>query len=104
MRKTLRITFGSSARLRSKRVRCYNGGVMANKIYPRLSYTVQGVLMDVFREFHVLEISEKWWERAFLIALREWEIEAQSQVEYASFYNGLRMGRSIIVSSTTCTT
>ena len=69
---------------------------MAKMIYPKLSYAVQGALMDVFRELRPLELSEEGWERALMMALQDRGIEAKHQVEYALFYKGQRVGRFFI--------
>jgi GxxExxY protein len=65
-------------------------------IYPGLSYSVQGALYAVYNELHHLEISEKGWESALLIALAERDVSAQRQVEYELCYKGYRIGRFFI--------
>jgi len=41
---------------------------MTKLIYPELSYIVQGAFYDVYNELCYLELSEKAWEHALLIA------------------------------------
>jgi GxxExxY protein len=65
-------------------------------IYPELSYIVQGALFNVYNELCYLELSEKAWENALLIALTERGVSAQQQVEYALHYKGYRIGRFFV--------
>ncbi|HFD38996.1 MAG TPA: GxxExxY protein [Anaerolineae bacterium] len=64
---------------------------MAKIIYPELSYNVQGALYDVYNALRYLELSEKGWENALMIALAEREIPARQQAEYELRYKGYRL-------------
>lgn len=66
---------------------------MAKLIYPELSYNIQGACYDVYNELRYLELSEKGWESALLIALEERGVSAGRQVEYELRYKGYRIGR-----------
>lgn len=69
---------------------------MAELIYPKLSYTVQGTLYDVYNELCYLKLSEEGWEKALLIALAERSVPAKQQVEYELRYKGYRVGRFFV--------
>lgn len=66
---------------------------MTEILYPELSYQVQGACYAIHNELRYLALSEKGWESALLIALRERDITAQRQVEYELRYKGYRIGR-----------
>ncbi len=69
---------------------------MTEIIYPELSYVVQGAFYAVYNELRHLELSERAWESALLIALAERRVPAQPQVEYALHYKGYRIGRFFV--------
>ena len=69
---------------------------MTRLIYPELSYNVQGGLYDVYNELRHLELSEKGWENALLIALEERDTSTQRQAEYELRYKGYRIGRFFV--------
>lgn len=66
---------------------------MAEIIYREFSYAVQGALFEVHNELRHLRLSEAGWENALLVALANRGIPAESQVEYALYYKGYRVGR-----------
>jgi GxxExxY protein len=66
---------------------------MVELIHPELSYNVQGACYDVYNELRYLELSEKAWENALMIALEERGVSARRQVEYELRYKGYRIGR-----------
>jgi GxxExxY protein len=69
---------------------------MAQIIYPKLSYEVQGAFYDVYNELRFVELSEEGWENALLIALEQRGISAERQVEYELRYRGYRIGRFFV--------
>lgn len=66
---------------------------MTEILYPELSYQVQGAFYAIHNELRYLELSEKGWENALMIALAERNIAAQRQVEYELLYKAYRIGR-----------
>lgn len=69
---------------------------MTELIYPELSYVAQGALYDVYNELRHLELSEKGWESALMIALTGRGASAERQVEYELRYKGYRIGRFFV--------
>jgi GxxExxY protein len=69
---------------------------LAELIFPKLSYSVQGAFYEVYNELHNLGLSEAGWESALLFALEDKEIPAQQQVEHELHYKGYRIGRFFV--------
>lgn len=70
--------------------------VMAEIIYPELSYAVQGAFYDVYNALRHLDLSEHGWESALEIALVERGIVVERQVEFELRYKGYRIGRFFV--------
>ncbi|MBS1253427.1 MAG: hypothetical protein MAG451_02476 [Anaerolineales bacterium] len=69
---------------------------MTELIYSDLTYEVRGAIFDVYNELHHLDLSEKGWENALEIALKERGMHVQRQVEYELRYKGYRIGRFFV--------
>lgn len=69
---------------------------MAQLIFPRLSYDIQGACFDVHNQLKHFDLSEEGWERALAIALHGRNITAHRQVEFALHYKNWRVGRFFV--------
>jgi len=61
-------------------------------IYPELSYRINGVLFDVFKEVGP-GLQEKYYQRAIAQGLQERSIQFQEQVSIPLAYKGKSIGR-----------
>lgn len=66
---------------------------MADILFPKLSYAVQGACFDVHNRLRGLDLSEAGWEKALLIALTERGIRSESQVKFQLAYRGRSVGQ-----------
>lgn len=69
---------------------------MAELVYPKLSYQVQGAIYDVYNDLRYFDLAEKGWERALIMAIRQRGLVAEQQVEYELRYKGFRIGRFFV--------
>ena len=69
---------------------------VAQIIYPKLSYDVQGAFFEAHNALGHFDLSEAGWEEALSIALGDRGIVAHRQVEFALHYKGRRVGRFFV--------
>ncbi len=72
------------------------GVFVTELIYADLTYGVRGALYDVYNDLRYLDLSEKGWEKALVIALADRGMPVQPQVEYELRYKGYRIGRFFV--------
>jgi GxxExxY protein len=68
------------------------GSTVAKLIYENLTYEIRGALFEVYGELRNLDLPERAWENAVMIAFEDRQIPCKDQVVFEVFYKDERVG------------